>query len=121
MNLQVSNALLVDGRVKASVTKALDVSGSVTLQNVAQQGSHITGVIAAKLDLGFTTVEADFPFDVDTTISNPIVVDLATISLPILGDVEVDGEFSFDIPRRQVCVALTLAGLVTLAKTCTNW
>ncbi|MEZ0058123.1 hypothetical protein ACVII1_006267 [Bradyrhizobium elkanii] len=121
MNLQTSHALLVDGQVKASITKALDVSGSVSLQNVVQQGSHIMGDIVAKLDLGFSTVEDDIPFDVDTTLGNPIVLSLATISLPIIGDVEVDGEFSFDIPSRQVCVALTLAGLVTLAKTCVNF
>jgi hypothetical protein len=113
--------LSVNGEVKASVAKTLSISASVDLEDVTQQGSHITGVIALKVDTPIGTAEADIPFDIDTTVGNPIDIDLGDISLPVIGDVEVDGEFSYDIPGRQVCVALTLEGVVTVAKTCTNF
>jgi hypothetical protein len=121
MDLKVIQQLSVDGEVKASVMKTLDISASATLENVAQQGSHITGVTALKVDYGFGTAEVDIPFDIDTMVGNPIDVDLGDITLPVVGDVDVEAEFSYDIPGRQVCVALTLAGLVTVAKTCTNF
>jgi hypothetical protein len=115
--------LSVNGEVKASVanTKMLSISASVDLEDVTQQGSHISGVLALKLDTPIGSGEADIPWDIDTTVGNPIVIDFGYISLPVIGDVDVSGEFSYDIPGRQVCVALTLAGVVTVAKTCTNF
>lgn len=123
MNKQVTqlHQFTVDGEVMASVAKTLAVNASLELEGVSQQGSLITGMIAMKVDFGFGTVQADIPFSIDTTVDNPIDVDLGDITLPVIGDVDVEGEFSYDIPGRQLCVALTIAGVVTVAKTCTNF
>ena len=61
------------------------------------------------------------PFDIDTGLENPIDVDLGTVSIPLIGDVEVQAEFYYDLTQRQICVTLSLAGLIAIAKTCANF
>jgi hypothetical protein len=119
--IQTTTKLIVDGAEKASVAKTLSISASVSLNNVQQVGSHIQGDVDLQIDTGIGTLDADFPFDIDTGLGNPIDVDLGSVSIPPIGDVEVVAEFSYDLPQRQLCAQLTLAGLVTVAKTCVNW
>jgi hypothetical protein len=102
----------------ASIVKALAVSAKMSLVNVRQQGSHIAGEIDLNVDFGFGSVNFALPFDVDTGLGSPITVDLGSITIPVPGDVDVVAEFSYDLVARQFCAALTLAGLVTVAKTC---
>lgn len=52
-------------------------------------------------------IEDRFPFSIDTGLSNPYDVELGELETPI-GMIEVDAKFSFDIPHRSVCVAVTL-------------
>ncbi|MEW6639018.1 MAG: hypothetical protein AB1586_00840 [Pseudomonadota bacterium] len=114
-------AYKVDGETKAHFAKKLAVDASLHFENVRQEGSHLVGDIVLKVDMGFSSIEAREPFDLDTGLGNPIVVDLSTITLPIIGDVEVVAEFSYDIPQRQLSVVLTLAGIITLAKVTTHF
>ena len=65
-------------------------------------------------------IEDRFPFSIDTGLSNPYGVELGELETPI-GMIEVDAEFSFDIPHRSVCVAVTLADLLAIAKVCTTF
>ena len=119
--LENSTKLFIDGDEKASVAKALSINASVSLKNVHQVGSHIQGDVDLNVDAGIGSVDVMLPFDIDTVLGNPIDVDLGSISLPLIGDVEVDAEFSYDLPQRQFCAELTLAGLVTVAKTCVRF
>jgi hypothetical protein len=86
-----------DGVVKASTHNVLDISANLTLTNVQQNGSHLQGDVNLHVDAGIGAVDVVFPFDIDTGIGNPIDVVLGTVSLPLVGDVEVDAEFSYDL------------------------
>jgi hypothetical protein len=119
--LEATTRLMIDGKEVASIAKSLEISASFSLRNVRQVGSQIQGDGVLTIDTGFGTVEFEMPFVIDTTVGNPVYVDLGTISLPILGEVEVVAEFSYDLPQRQLCATLTLEGLLTIGKTCVNF
>jgi hypothetical protein len=112
--------VIVGDEEVASVMKTLSINATVSLTNVQQVGSHIQGDIDLNIDTGIGSLDFTLPFDVDTGVGNPIDVDLGSISTPI-GDIDVMAEFSYDLPQRQVCVALTLEGVITVAKTCVNF
>lgn len=120
--LQTTTKLFVGGDEVASVVKTLSISATLSLKNVQQVGSHIQGEIDLIVDTGIgIALDFTLPWDIDTTVGNPIVVDLGTISIPLIGDVDVMGEFSWDLNQGQVCVALTLEGVIIVAKTCVNF
>jgi hypothetical protein len=119
--LESTTKLIVDGEERASVVKTLSISASISLNDVQQVGSHIQGDIDLHIDAGIGSLDVTLPFDIDTGLGNPIDVDLGSVSIPLIGDVEVIAEFSYDLPQRQLCVELTLAGVVTVGKTCVNW
>jgi hypothetical protein len=70
----------------------------------------------AKVDLDITSIEADLPFQVDTTVGNPINLELGEIGTPI-GPLDVKAEVSFDLPQRTICLAVTIAG-IEVGKVC---
>jgi hypothetical protein len=119
--IETATRVTVGGQEVASVVKALAVSAKVSIVNVRQVGAHILGEIDLNIDFGFGSVDFTLPFDVDTGVANPITIDLGSVSIPVIGDVEVLAEFSYDLAARQICAALTLAGLITVAKTCAHF
>jgi hypothetical protein len=119
--LESTTRLIVNGEEKASVATALAISASLSLTNVQQVGSDIQGDIDLQVDAGIGTLDFTWPFDISTALGNPIDIDLGSISIPLIGDVEVMAEFSYDLSRRQLCVALTLAGVVAVGKKCVTW
>jgi hypothetical protein len=119
--LETTTRVLVDGEEKVRVVKTRDISARVSLTNVQQVGSTIQGDVELTVDTGIGSISADLPFSIDTGLGNPIVVDLGSVSIPLIGDVDVVAEFSYDLPHRQICAALTLEGLISIAQTCTNF
>jgi hypothetical protein len=119
--IKTTTKLIVGYEEVASVEKTLSISANVSLTNVQQVGSHFQGEIDLNTDTGIGSLDFSWPFDIDTGLGNPIDVDLGVISLPLIGDVDVVAEFSYDLNQRQVCVALTLEGLLTIGKTCVNF
>lgn len=120
--LEISKKFTDDsGNVIASYNQILSLSASIGL-TAQQQGSHIVGNVSLVVDTGLgISLEFTLPFDIDTGLDNPIYVDLGSIELPIIGRVEVVAMFSYDIPQRLICAAITLEGVLQIAQQCANF
>jgi hypothetical protein len=81
----------------------------------------VVGLDHARLDLAVDRqlIEADLPFQVDTTVGSPVDIELGTIDSPI-GPLDVEAEVSFDLPQRTICLAVTIAG-IEVGKVCKSF
>lgn len=111
----------VNGSIVRSVSKKADIDASIALQNFSQSGSILSGDIVAKVIAGGLEVDADFPVSFDTEVGNEVDLHLGDIDIPFIGSISVDAVMTYNLPQRSVCAAVTLAGVVSIAKVCTNF
>lgn len=106
--------------LKMSSADTLKLKAGVKLVNVRQVGTKITGDIEVSVDLGFFDASHKFPFSFDTKLSNPVILELGSFSLPVVGTLTARVEFRYDLPGRELCGSVTLSGL-PLAKRCVKF
>lgn len=123
VTIETQSQLVVDGVAlfSAPFVSALRVSARVDIIDVRQVGATITGKVRITVDLDIVDITFEKAFSIPTGLANPYEVSLGTVSIPLVGEVAVIGRFSYDLPRRQVCGELTLAGLIRIAKKCVNF
>ena len=113
--LQVMREDLENGVVSTTMIETYKLKLSVKLVNVKQVGATITGGVQVSLETPFGGLSNTFPFSINTGLPNPIQIPLGS-----LGGFPVLAEFSYDIPKKMVCVALVV-GPFTSGKLCVNW
>jgi hypothetical protein len=113
--LQVLREDLENGVASMAMIDTFKVKLSVKLVNVKQVGSTITGGVQVMLETPIGDVSQAFPFTINTGLANPI-----TIPLGNLAGFAVAAEFSYDIPKKMVCVELVV-GPFKSGKLCINW